>query len=87
MREESWDIDGNDGYGEYRLSYEESFIVACSIAGFEKDFWYVLSLANHWFNDLRAWAEQVAGGGPFDELLVTPGDVEAEAREVRGETK
>lgn len=70
LHEDSWDFDAkNQNFAEYKRSREDCFIEACDIIGLEKDIWYVLSLANHWYNDLQAWAEQVSQGLPFDDLL------------------
>lgn len=58
LHEESWQIDA----GEYTKSWEECFIKACEKFKLPVNIWYILFLANHWYNDLQSWSEIILAG-------------------------
>jgi len=66
MREESYHYDRNESEagltGEYKLDWETCFIEAAKKNKLSKSMWYLLSLANHWFNDIQLWAEDILAG-------------------------
>ncbi len=52
--------------GDYSISWELCWQRACSAHGLPDNLWYILDLANHCFNDIQGWADQVLSGKPMD---------------------
>lgn len=50
--------------GDYSISWELCWQQACSAHDLPGDLGYFLDLANHWFNDIQWWADQVLSGEP-----------------------
>ena len=61
MHEESYYISVGDGsgIGDYTKDFEECFQVACKVNCLSPNMWSLLCLANHWYNDIQLWAEDV----------------------------
>ena len=89
MHEASWVVTRPDTkfgpVGEYTLDDETCFMVTCERLRLPPHLWYVLSLANHWSNDLAAWSESVLVGGadadfnpPYEQSTESPCDEEAD---------
>ncbi len=49
-------------FGEYSKDWEECFQVACKVNCLSPNMWSLLVLANHWYNDVQLWAEDVLAG-------------------------
>jgi len=58
LYENSW----NDDKEEYMLNWEKCWQDACKKCKLSNQIWYVLYLANHWYNDLALWATEVDAG-------------------------
>ena len=88
LHEESYvePTDGNGDFGEYTRTQEDCWIEACKTKELPDDLWYVLHLANHWYNDLQAWAECILSGKTFTEEINVPVTDEAEAK-AKGESR
>ena len=61
-----------DKFGEYSRTQEDCWFEACKTKELPDDFWYVLHLANHWYNDLQIWAECILVGQTFTEEINEP---------------
>ena len=80
LHEESYEIpagqDDGDfeglGFGGHTRSQEDCWIEACKTKELPDDLWYVLHLANHWYNDLQGWAECILAGGTFTKEISEP---------------
>ena len=67
MREESYvpkEVKWGDGdqlihCGEYKLTIEECLIATCKKHKLSDNFWALLNLAMHWWNDIQLWADDV----------------------------
>ena len=85
IHEESWKegIKPGEGFtpGEYTIDLDDSVKTAVKNHGLDEELWYLISLAFHWWNDLIAWAEQVAAGKPVEDLLI---DLDDGKEEVKG---
>lgn len=46
----------------YELDWESCFITACKEQKLPESIWYVLCLANHWYNDIQLWADTIVAG-------------------------
>lgn len=62
MREESYVPTSDVQFGEYTKDFEECFIIACELHNLPPNMWSLLTLANHWYNDIQLWAEDVLAG-------------------------
>lgn len=51
--------------GEYTIEWECCWQRACETQDLPDDLWYILSLANHWYNDIQLWAEEILAGRPW----------------------
>lgn len=56
-REESYECEDGEKFGEYKLELEECFKTACKNNELSPNLWELLNLANHWHNDIQLWAE------------------------------
>jgi hypothetical protein len=57
-------------FGEYTIEWGECWQQACNVQELPNDLWYVLHLANHWYNDLQWWAEEILAGRSLEFLQV-----------------
>lgn len=57
--------------GEHSKEWSECFIEACKKNGLDTSMWYLLDLANHWFNDIDEWAKAILAGKDIFSLFVT----------------
>lgn len=62
LHEQSYVADIAKGFGDYTVSWERCWQLACETHDLSNDLWFVLHLANHWLNDLGWWAEQILAG-------------------------
>jgi hypothetical protein len=70
IHEASWD---NSGHGKYIKDEYDSFKEAAEKNKIPENLWYVLTLANHWTNDLQNWAEHILKGKNMTEqFFATP---------------
>lgn len=67
---ESW-VEEND-YGHYTKGEEECWQEAVKEVELPEELWYVLKLANHWNNDLQAWAEHIRDNGNLNGFFMEP---------------
>ena len=73
LHEESWsEPENTDAFGEHTRSREDCWIEACKTKELPDDLWYVLHLANHWYNDLQVCAECILAGGTFTKEISVP---------------
>ncbi len=52
--------------GDYSISWVLCWQQACSAHDLPDGLWRILDLANHWFNDIQEWADQVLSGKLLD---------------------
>lgn len=61
FHEESYQYGNGERFGCYKLEFDECFKIACKTNGLSSNLWSLLSLANHWLNDIQLWAEDILG--------------------------
>lgn len=64
--------------GYYAEDWETCFIIAARENKLSPNMWYLLHLANHWYNDIQQWAKDTLAGKNVYDQLIKPEDIESE---------